>query len=94
MAERGGQIGNQNAAIRRVWNQAILNALQKRHPDGRMAALEELAEKLLLAVESGDVSAIKELGDRLDGKAAQPLIGDMENPIRAIVQAMPLDDRI
>ena len=50
-----------------------MSALTKRHPQGRMAALEELAEKLIAAVEAGDVPAIKELGDRLDGKPHQSI---------------------
>jgi hypothetical protein len=28
----------------------------------------------------GDMSALKELGDRLDGKSVQPIAGDAEGP--------------
>ena len=36
---------------------------------------DELAEKLLSACDAGDLAALKELGDRLDGKANQSISG-------------------
>jgi hypothetical protein len=63
--------GNQNAAKGRVWRDAINRALAQRHPQGRQAALQALAEKLLTACEEGDLVALKELGDRVEGKAIQ-----------------------
>ena len=63
--------GNQNAAKGRVWRDAINRALAQRHPQGRQAALQALAEKLLTACEEGDLTALKELGDRVEGKAIQ-----------------------
>ena len=35
--------------------------------------LERIATKLLMTAEEGDISAIKEVADRLDGKVAQSL---------------------
>ncbi len=67
-------LGNQYAAKERVWAKAIDQALEKRGGAlGRMGALVELADKLLAKCDEGDMTALKELGDRLDGKAAQPL---------------------
>jgi hypothetical protein len=44
--------------------------------------LNLVAEKLVdLAVE-GDIQAIKEIGDRVDGKASQVLAGDPESPLQ------------
>ena len=40
-----------------------------------MEALDELAEKLLLQVDAGDTTAIKELGDRIEGKVPQAIVG-------------------
>ena len=66
----------------RVWAQAINNALDKRGKAlGRMGALEELAEKLLVQCDEGDMTALKELGDRLDGKAVQAIAGDKDAPL-------------
>ncbi|MGH7744903.1 MAG: hypothetical protein ACREQ5_08860, partial [Candidatus Dormibacteria bacterium] len=41
--------------------------------------LSRIVEKLLNAAEAGDLAAIKELADRLDGKAVQPTT--LESPI-------------
>ena len=81
-------LGNQYAAKSRVWTTAINNVLERKHPKGRMAALEDLAERLIAGVEAGDLAAIKEIGDRVEGKPSQAVIhaGDDEGgPIRAKV---------
>lgn len=38
--------------------------------------LDRIAEKLFALAEDGDMQAIKELADRLDGKSPQPTGGD------------------
>lgn len=66
--------GNQARAKDRIWLAAIDKALEKRGGQlGRMGALVELADKLLDKVQEGDISAIRELGDRLEGKPKQQL---------------------
>ena len=51
-----------------------MRALQKRTGDGDViAALEPLAEKLVAMALDGEIGHLKELGDRLDGKAAQQI---------------------
>ena len=67
---RGGQPGNQNAAKGKPWTDAIKRALA-RAEDGSARSLNALAEKFLDACAEGDMAALKELGDRLDGKARQ-----------------------
>lgn len=42
--------------------------------------LEALADKLVEKGLYGDIPALKEIGDRLDGKAVQPISGDDEKP--------------
>lgn len=69
----GAPKGNQNAANAHMWKAAILRALdQKTRLDGK-EALDSLAHVLLAKVEEGEISAIKEFGDRIDGKSAQSL---------------------
>lgn len=84
----GGQPGNQNARRGKQWQQAIDRALEKRGNGDRSAALDAIAERLLAAADTGDVSALRELGDRLDGKAPQgvTLSGDSENPLRLVIE--------
>lgn len=76
----GAPVGNQNAAKAKVWHAAIMRALDKRGAGDRVKALDELAGKLLDLVATGDLAALKEFGDRLDGKPAQAvaLSGDGE----------------
>lgn len=64
-------IGNQYAAKDKRWAAAINRALERRSRVEQIEALDELAEKLLALCDEGDLAALKELGDRLDGKAAQ-----------------------
>lgn len=74
-------IGNQNAAKAKVWHAAIVRALERRtqsRVDGKLE-IDALAEKLLDAVSEGDLAALKEFGDRMDGKPAQAIIGGDEN---------------
>ena len=78
-------IGNQFAAKSKRWQMAIERALEKRSRSDQINALDDLAEKLLTLCDQGDLAALKELGDRLDGKASQIVGGDPENPIRAKV---------
>lgn len=80
----GAPLGNQNAAKAKVWHAAIMRALERRKPaNERIAAIDELADKLLDLVAAGDLPALKEFGDRMDGKAAQSVTvsGDDEKPL-------------
>lgn len=81
----GAPVGNQNAANARVWKAAIERALEARGRGDRLAALNALAEQLLLKAEAGDMTALKELGDRLDGKPAQAIGGaDDLGPLKIV----------
>lgn len=94
----GAPTGNQNAAKAKLWSAAINRALDARTKKEGKDALDELAEKLLKKCDEADMTALKELGDRLEGKpAASMLVGeDPEYPIysrleRAIVDAANKD---
>jgi hypothetical protein len=70
----GAPVGNQNAAKAKIWAAAIERALERRVPgDQRIRAIDELADKFLDSCEKGQIAAFKELADRLDGKAEQPV---------------------
>lgn len=62
----GAPIGNQNNAKNKPWEKALQRAVIQ--DPNRLA---KLAEKVLQMAEEGDMQAIKELGDRLDGKPKQ-----------------------
>jgi hypothetical protein len=86
-------IGNQHAVKAKRWSLAIDNALAKRSKADGIQALDALAEKLLLLCDEGDISALRELGDRLEGKPAQAITGADGGPI-VIIQATALDETI
>lgn len=92
-------LGNRNAAKAKVWTAAIERALDRRKPaDERIAAIDELADKLLDKCAAGDLAALQELGNRLEGKPAQ-IIGGDENlpPVRTLseilIRGVDTDDR-
>lgn len=59
--------GNQNAAKGKIWRSVIAKRLAER------AALEKIADMLIDKALDGDMAAIKEVGDRTDGKAVQQI---------------------
>lgn len=86
----GGQPGNQNGVKGRMWRNAIKAALEKRSESRADAqqALNDIAEQLINLASTGDMAALKELGDRIDGKAQSSieLSGDVDNPLCIIVR--------
>lgn len=69
----GAPLGNQNAANGKKWRAAIDRALDiKSRADGK-DALDAVASSLITQALAGEQWAVKELGDRLDGRVAQAL---------------------
>lgn len=48
--------------------------------------LRDIADALVNKATEGDIQAIKEVADRLDGKVPQAVIGDEDNPINFVHQ--------
>lgn len=72
-----GQSGNPAGPSRypKIWKDAINRAIKRREADDPRA-LEKIADRLIEAVLAGDVPAMKEFGDRVDGKVPQAIVGD------------------
>lgn len=81
--------GNNNNRKGTMWNDALRKALVQN--DYRQ--LHGAAKALLDKAEAGEAWAIKELADRLDGKAFQSvqLSGDNENPLFNIIERVIID---
>lgn len=63
----------------------MLNIAIKEATEGGPTKLRLVADALVAKAISGDVQAIKEVADRLDGKVPQALIGDAgEDPINMV----------
>lgn len=54
----------------KIWRDAIMLAIKRDAEEGGRH-LDRLARKLIEKAAEGDVSALKEIGDRLDGKPSQ-----------------------
>lgn len=86
----GAPKGNKNSTKeKRIWGKLIRKlAVQEDY-----ARLHRVADKLYTKAEEGDMAAIKELGDRLDGKALQEIGGDSDSPITVrVVTGIDTDD--
>ena len=67
-----GQSGNPGGRAReKTWADAIRIAVNEAYEDGDKKKLRVLADKLVDKALQGEIAAMKEIGDRLDGKAAQ-----------------------
>jgi hypothetical protein len=78
-----GPQGNKNAVKGKTWADAIRKALLQYADDTveRKEALHRIALKIVEKALAGDATAMREIGDRLDGKPAQTIQGDTDQPL-------------
>jgi hypothetical protein len=74
----GAPVGNRNAAKAKRWQDALVKALARFTSDEIQAgqALDKIAENVVIKALAGDKDSIMEIGNRLDGKPAQAIVGD------------------
>lgn len=79
----GAPVGNQNAKKAKRWQDALVKALARfESAEGQIAAgqaLDKIAEMVVMKALGGDKDAIAEIGNRLDGKPAQAIVGGDED---------------
>lgn len=74
----------------KLWRDAIRKAAMEQAEGKRGPRKLELAARALVtAAMGGDVSAMKEMGDRLDGKVPQALTGEGGGPIAMAISWLP-----
>ena len=83
MAYRKGETGNPGGRpSMKPWSEALMLAVKRSTEKGkktkRLAVLADTCVKKGLA---GDMQAIKEIGDRLDGKAAQSIEANLSGEV-------------
>lgn len=71
--------GRPPGSTTKAWADAVRKAANALDPKAKRKKLEQLAEALVNTALAGDVSALKEIGDRIDGKVPQAMIGGSEN---------------
>ncbi len=69
----GAPKGSNNRVKNKPWRDALKRVVDK-DPD----ALDKVAVMLIKAAQNGDMQAVRELGDRLDGKAIQQVDSKIE----------------
>lgn len=92
-------LGNQNAKKAKRWQDALNKALARFESDELKVkageALDKIAEGVVMDALKGDKDARAEIGNRLDGKPAQAIIGGDEDtpPIRTVsrIELVDLD---
>lgn len=65
----GAPVGNTNGKGKRFWSDAVRKALAQTNEGSKQSNLAKVAEKLVTMAIDGDMAAIRELGDRTEGKA-------------------------
>src|SRR5262249_41279808 len=98
----GPPLGNKNAAKKtdaNLWRTAIRRALDAKSKRDGVEALDALAETLIEMCAAKDISALRELGDRLYGKPKQqvnvdgvverPMVIAIERIVRERALAIP-----
>lgn len=68
------------------WTEALRLAVNREETDEgkKRRRLSLIADKLCKLAMDGDIAAIREIGDRLDGKPAQAIQGDPDAPLSMI----------
>lgn len=77
-------LGNKNATKSKEWTAALKWQLENYENETssikRGTALRTIAKQVVEAALSGDKDSWQEIGNRLDGKPAQAIIGDDDSP--------------
>jgi hypothetical protein len=91
--KRGAPLGNKNGSNGKPWTHALERALAQYTAKGLKAgeAIRRIADGVVERAVAGDYVAIKELSERLDGKAVQPLAGNIDTTVT--VEVIRFGDR-
>lgn len=81
MTFKPGQSGNPGGRIK---DRFVTAALVSQLKEAKGSKLFAICRSLIAKAEEGDVPAIREILDRVEGKVPQAIAGDPENPITHI----------
>ena len=87
----GAPVGNQNARKAKRWQDALVKALARYETTEvqQGQALERIAMRVVEEALGGSKDAWQEIGNRLDGKPAQVIIGDEDEApisVRGVIE--------
>lgn len=72
----------------KIWRDAIRLALARGNDKKSGKTIERLAKKLIEVAMDGDMGALKEIGDRLDGKATQMIGNEGDKPFKHQIEVL------
>lgn len=84
----GAPLGNQNAkgGKGKVWAEGIRRAIRENvEGEDFEAKIAALARALVANAKLGDLQSLKEIGDRLDGKAAQTIDANVSGSLAGLL---------
>lgn len=83
--EKGNRANPGGRPKTKPWSDALRIAANcEDDNDKDKTKLRRIAEKTVEMAMGGDIAAIKEIGDRLEGKPAQTIAGDEDNPLNLV----------
>ena len=76
-------VGKTSRKSDKLWRDALMVAVKRADDGDPRTLLARAAEQCARAAANGDIAAMKEIGDRLDGKPAQSVTvsGDADAPL-------------
>lgn len=84
-----GEVANPNGRPPKAWTMSSLieEALEEVEATSGKSFKSLVAKRLAHMAVNGDIQAIKEINDRIDGKPKQPIehSGDQVNPFRVVI---------
>ncbi len=87
MAFKKGQSGNPGGRkTEKLIKDALMLSLNEECPVTQKRKLRKITDKLVEKAENGDVTAIKEIFDRVEGKPAQAITNGDDGPLEIIVR--------
>src|ERR1019366_636379 len=69
----------------KIWRDAVVRAVKRKMAGGSTTYLECIATKVVELALEGDMVAVKEIGDRLDGRVAQSIFDEMPENGRLVL---------
>lgn len=68
----------------KLWRDALMVAIKRAGDNDPRPYIARIAERCVDMAVAGDMQAIKEIGDRLDGKPAQAVMGEDGGPVAIV----------
>ncbi len=81
VAQRSGPPGNKNSSAK---NRLFADTVRRMAVQENGKRLRAVVESLYTSAEQGEVPAIKEIADRLDGKVPQGIVGADGRPLQIV----------